>query len=93
MAAELLRRCNTAWLYPPLVERLLLVLADCRKEGAEYWAICGLRTPQEQLALYEQGRTRPGHVVTQSKPWQSSEERRVGKECHLTCRSRWSPYH
>ena len=22
-----------------------------------------------------------------------SEERRVGKECHLTCRSRWSPYH
>ena len=22
-----------------------------------------------------------------------SEKRRVGKECHLTCRSRWSPYH
>ena len=22
-----------------------------------------------------------------------SEERRVGKECQLTCRSRWSPYH
>ena len=22
-----------------------------------------------------------------------SEERRVGKECRLTCRSRWSPYH
>src|SRR3546814_18285157 len=22
-----------------------------------------------------------------------SEERRVGKECVLTCRSRWSPYH
>ena len=27
--------------------------------------------------------------------WQAlrSEERRVGKECSLTCRSRWSPYH
>src|SRR3546814_15824109 len=24
-------------------------------------------------------------------PW-SSEERRVGKECVSTCRSRWSPY-
>ena len=24
---------------------------------------------------------------------QRSEERRVGKECHTTCRSRWSPYH
>ena len=22
-----------------------------------------------------------------------SEERRVGKECWITCRSRWSPYH
>ena len=22
-----------------------------------------------------------------------SEERRVGKECSLTCRSRWAPYH
>src|SRR3546814_9071431 len=28
------------------------------------------------------------------KPWenQRSEERRVGKECVSTCRSRWSPY-
>src|SRR3546814_1254221 len=26
-------------------------------------------------------------------PWQRSEERRVGKECVRTCRSRWSPYH
>src|SRR3546814_18199475 len=24
---------------------------------------------------------------------QRSEERRVGKECVRTCRSRWSPYH
>ena len=22
-----------------------------------------------------------------------SEERRVGKECYRSCRSRWSPYH
>src|SRR5881227_3385439 len=26
-------------------------------------------------------------------PRQRSEERRVGKECGLLCRSRWSPYH
>src|SRR3546814_12582741 len=25
--------------------------------------------------------------------WRRSEERRVGKECVSTCRSRWSPYH
>src|SRR3546814_11800575 len=27
------------------------------------------------------------------KPTFRSEERRVGKECVSTCRSRWSPYH
>src|SRR3546814_2637119 len=26
-------------------------------------------------------------------PFLRSEERRVGKECVSTCRSRWSPYH
>src|SRR3546814_14459800 len=28
-----------------------------------------------------------------SKSGKRSEERRVGKECVSTCRSRWSPYH
>src|SRR3546814_1388494 len=27
------------------------------------------------------------------EPGARSEERRVGKECVSTCRSRWSPYH
>ena len=26
-------------------------------------------------------------------PLERSEERRVGKECAVRCRSRWSPYH
>src|SRR3546814_19305564 len=33
----------------------------------------------------------PGTVI--GKPTIRSEERRVGKECVSTCRSRWSPYH
>ena len=28
-----------------------------------------------------------------ARGWERSEERRVGKECCLVCRSRWSPYH
>src|SRR3546814_11060029 len=31
-------------------------------------------------------------LLTQRKT-ERSEERRVGKECVSTCRSRWSPYH
>src|SRR3546814_13692405 len=30
--------------------------------------------------------------MEQVTPWRS-EERRVGKECVSTCRSRWAPYH
>ena len=32
-------------------------------------------------------------ALTSHRSRRRSEERRVGKECHLTCRSRWSPYH
>src|SRR3546814_19461053 len=36
----------------------------------------------------------PGHdvVCINNPPAVRSEERRVGKECVSTCRSRWSPY-
>ena len=33
------------------------------------------------------------YVVAPAMALARSEERRVGKECSLTCRSRWSPYH
>src|SRR3546814_21055975 len=36
----------------------------------------------------QRGRLRP-----QTQEESRSEERRVGKECVRTCRSRWSPYH
>src|SRR3546814_15100835 len=32
-------------------------------------------------------------VVRRHRSGVRSEERRVGKECVSTCRSRWSPYH
>src|SRR3546814_19704628 len=31
--------------------------------------------------------------ASEKRFYQRSEERRVGKECVSTCRSRWSPYH
>src|SRR3546814_2111699 len=31
--------------------------------------------------------------AAEAAPARRSEERRVGKECVSTCRSRWSPYH
>ena len=33
------------------------------------------------------------NIIGHLHVWNRSEERRVGKECPLLCRSRWSPYH
>ena len=41
----------------------------------------------ETLAIV--GESGSGKSVTSTR----SEERRVGKECEVPCRSRWSPYH
>ena len=59
------------------------------------------------LAAMRSDRTEIRHAVTRYTPdlvseaervallvrGLETEERRVGKECHVVCRSRWSPYH
>src|SRR3546814_14754036 len=37
--------------------------------------------------------TQDAYAAAAAFPKERSEERRVGKECVSTCRSRWSPYH
>lgn len=46
-------------------------LAACRNEGIDLLVTCTLRSNEEQAALYAQGRTKPGKVVTNAKPGQS----------------------
>ena len=41
------------------------------------------------LAVYKVGMVWP----LETEGAMGSEERRVGKECRMPCRSRWSPYH
>src|SRR3546814_3308742 len=50
--------------------------------STENWAELGRREFFYELRIFS-------HESTTSR----SEERRVGKECVSTCRSRWSPYH
>src|SRR3546814_1312326 len=48
---------------------------------------------QEAVENYDQRhRMKPG-ITGWAQVSGRSEERRVGKECVSTCRSRWSPYH
>src|SRR3546814_3556387 len=39
------------------------------------------------------GMTNWAYIFSKANAESRSEERRVGKECVSTCRSRWSPYH
>src|SRR3546814_10274684 len=39
------------------------------------------------------GTNNPQHFFSGAANYDRSAERRVGKECVSTCRSRWSPYH
>src|SRR3546814_18139714 len=47
----------------------------------------------EQPRPRELRRERPGDLRAPVVDMDRSEERRVGKECVGTCRSRWYPYH
>src|SRR3546814_12754220 len=47
------------------------------------------RTPGEAFERLQQA----VHTLVDRQYTLRSEERRVGKECVSTCRSRWSPYH
>src|SRR3546814_16967531 len=49
-----------------------------------------IRRP-DLLSVDDIVRAIPNGSCTKSR--ERSEERRVGKECVSTCRSRWSPYH
>src|SRR3546814_1844771 len=57
--------------------------------GSEWQDIAGRKNPPCRF-------DEPGKPVAKRRHafgvWRS-EERRVGKECVSTCRSRWSPYH
>src|SRR3546814_19390119 len=51
------------------------------------------KPPLSQLSLEEMVAAEPDFLIVESATDVRSEERRVGKECVSTCRSRWSPYH
>src|SRR3546814_11615655 len=59
------------------------------KGGGGHGAAKGAVVHDRDTAL---GEGLPDHARP-NLSWSRSEERRVGKECASTCRSRWSPYH
>src|SRR3546814_15580905 len=56
--------------------------------GSELDDALSLASYEDDASAFEQPRTLHAWLTAGR-----SEERRVGKECVSTCRSRWSPYH
>jgi peptidoglycan LD-endopeptidase CwlK len=50
--------------HPDLVRKVRAVITDLQGHGLRPVVVEGLRTPERQAALYAQGRTKPGKIVT-----------------------------
>src|SRR3546814_1416944 len=65
-----------------------------RPRRREDWSSRSLNPPQCTLAPLGSAAVNPRSPPDEAcEALNRSEERRVGKECVSTCRSRWSPYH
>lgn len=58
---------NIAGMKPKVVRAMNAFLAECKKQGITLLVTQGLRTIAEQDAIYAQGRTKPGKIVTNAK--------------------------
>jgi peptidoglycan L-alanyl-D-glutamate endopeptidase CwlK len=64
-------------LLPPARTRAEAFLAACKREGIELLVTSTYRDNESQAALYAQGRTTRGAIVTNAKPGQSYHNWRV----------------
>lgn len=58
-------------LLPPVRERVERMIADCKAEGIDLLVTSTYRDNASQDALYAQGRTAPGRIVTNARAGQS----------------------
>src|SRR3546814_10603907 len=65
----------------------------CKAKALEPRHLAGLDLVQVMVAPHQQQPDLGGCVLALDRQHQRSDERRVGKECVSTGRSRWSPYH
>src|SRR3546814_20099962 len=91
-----MRSTYSAAPYGHASRRVSSLIAECSSStlpaargGAGVQWIGAEAEPRGRLFAPATGRTLMSIDVSQNR----SEERRVGKECVSTCRSRWSPYH
>src|SRR3546814_21072710 len=69
----------------------MMVRCEEVRQSARIMKQCLAQMPEGPIASLDRKVVPPKRA--EMKQSMRSEERRVGKECVRTCRSRWSPYH
>ena len=59
---------------PVLREKVLKIVELAKKQGTILVVVYGRRSYAEQKKLYDQGRTKPGNIITYKKPGTSKHE-------------------
>jgi len=68
-------------LHPAVMAKCTAHIAACKNAGIDLLITCTYRSPEEQDALYAQGRTTPGAIVTNAKGGQSMHQYRLAYDC------------
>jgi hypothetical protein len=71
-----------ALVHPELAAKVRAAAVQLAAQGMSFRVACGLRTCAEQDALYAQGRTRPGPVVTNARGGWSNHNFGCAVDCY-----------
>lgn len=61
--------------------KCMIHIAACKANDIELMITCTYRSPKDQDALYAQGRTKPGPIITHAKAGQSMHQYRLAYDC------------
>ena len=77
-------------LHPVFLDKVRSLTSRLSEENIPFRLFEGFRSPQRQQYLYEQGRTRPGSIVTKAKPWTSYHQYGLAGDFVLYENGNWS---
>ncbi len=84
------RDTNLQNIHPVVREKIKELVKMFENENLPFRLFEGFRSPQRQASLYDQGRTKPGNIVTRAKPWSSYHQYGVAGDFVLFIDGNWS---
>lgn len=85
---------HLALLEPTVAGKVEEWIETCAAQEVKLLIYCSYRSPQEQAELYERGRSQPGKIATNARPWYSAHQyRRAVDACPIVAgKCLWTPF-